>query len=148
MHSGAFEEDQYDFLISIINKTKSELTSLYSDIPCDDDFGDFNDDYDEFDRTQHIFNFVDVPSFVLIFSGSLIEPLYFVKVTEKGAATENHSDPYGYFLFAGEKILKWFFYLKLARSRNASKKKYQILPTEIVFFPDEVFDTYQGRSYK
>ena len=71
-----------------------------------------------------------------------------VKVTEKVAASENHSDPYGYFLSAGEQFLKWFFHLKLARSRNAGKKKYQPLPTEIVFFPDEVFDTYQGRSYK
>ena len=33
----------------------------YSDIPRDDDFEDFNDDDDdEVDRTEHMFNFVDV----------------------------------------------------------------------------------------
>ena len=32
------------------------------------------------------------------------------------------------------------FYLKMARSKNVGKKKYQILPT--VFSPDEVFDPY------
>ena len=33
------------------------------------------------------------------------------------------------------------FYLKMARSKNVGKKKYKFLPTEIVFSPDEVFDT-------
>ena len=54
-------------------------------------------------------------------------------------ASENHSDPYGHFISAGEKFFKGF-YLKLVHSRNASKKKYQLLPTEIIFSPDEVFD--------
>ena len=39
---------------------------------------------------------------------------------------------------ASENFVKGF-YLKLVRSRNASKK-YQLLPTEIVFSPDVVFD--------
>ena len=30
----------------------------------------------------------------------------------------------------------------MARSKNVGKKKYQILPIEIVFSPDEVFNTY------
>ena len=34
----------------------------HSDIPCDDDFGDFNDDDNEVDRTEQIFDFDDVPS--------------------------------------------------------------------------------------
>ena len=77
-----------------------ENTPLYSDIPCDDDFGDFNDDddEDEVDRTEKIFNFAVVPSFVSLFSCSP----NLVKVTEKGAASENYSDPYGHFISAGE----------------------------------------------
>ena len=110
---------------------------LYSDIPCDDDIGDFNDDDDDkVDRIEKKFNFVDVPSFVSVLSGSPNKPLYFVNVAEKGAASENYSDPYGHFISAGEKILKGF-YLKLVRSRKASKK-YQLLPTKIVFSPDLV----------
>ena len=117
-------------------------TPLYSDIPYNDDFGDFDDNKDEeVDRIEQTFNFVDVPSFVSLFSGSPNEPLYFVKVTEKGTASENHSDLYGHFISTGENFLKGF-YLKLVRSRNASKKKYQLLPNEVVFSPDEVFDTY------
>ena len=88
-----------------------------------------------------MFNFVDVPSFVSLFSGSPNEHLHFVKITERGAASENHSDPYGHFISAGKNFLKEL-YLKFARSRNASKKKHQLLPTKKVFSPDEDFDTY------
>ena len=35
------------------------------------------------------------------------------------------------------------FYLKLSTSKHISKKKFQLLPTPIVFAPDEVFDTYE-----
>ena len=50
-----------------------------------------------------------------------------------------------HFISAGEMFFK-DFYLKMARSKNVAKKKYQILPTEIVFSPDEVFDTYMEFS--
>ena len=122
----------------------SEENLPLSDIPCDDDFGDFNDDYedeDQIDKTDQIFNFVDVPSFVSLFSGSPNEPLYFVKVIGKGIASENLSDAYGHVVSSGEKFFKGF-YMKLGRSKTASKKKYQLLPSEIFIAPDEVFDTY------
>ena len=90
-------------------KTKSYFISFYSDIPCDYDFWDFNDnDDDEVDRTEQIFNFVDVTSFVSLICGSPNEPLYFVKITEKEAPSDNHSDPYNHFISAGEKFLKGF----------------------------------------
>ena len=41
----------------------------------------------------------------------------------------------------GKRFLKGF-YLKLSRSKHNSKKKFQLLPTPVVFAPDEVFDTY------
>ena len=49
------------------------------------------------------------------------EPIYFVKVIVKRAASENHSVPYGHFISVGEKFSKWF-YLKLVQLRNTSKK--------------------------
>ena len=59
-----------------------DSATLYSDILRDDDFGVFNDDDDdEVDRTEQMFKFVVVGSFVSLFSGSLNESLYFVKVT-------------------------------------------------------------------
>ena len=86
-------------------------------------------------------DFIEVPSFVSLFSGSQNEPLYFVQVTEKGTAEKDLTDPYGHFIGTGEKFLKEY-YLKQCRSKQISKKKFQILSTPIVFAPDEVFDTY------
>ena len=83
-------------------------------------------------------DFVEVPSFVSLFSGSQNESLYFEQVTEKGT---DLTDPYGHFIGTGEKFLKEY-YLKQCRSKQISKKKFQILSTPIVFAPDEVFDTY------
>ena len=86
-------------------------TPLYSDIPYEDDFGDFVDNDDnEVDGTEQIFNFVDVLSFVSLFSSSPNEPLYFVKVTEKGTASENHSDLYGHFVSTSENLFKWILF--------------------------------------
>ena len=59
-----------------------DSATLYSDILRDDDFGVFNDDDDdEVDRTEQMFKFVVIGSFVSLFSGSLNGSLYFVKVT-------------------------------------------------------------------
>ena len=119
--------------------------SLLNDVSLTDDvesYDESDDDDDGIDkRTEQIFNFVDVPSFISLFSGSPNKPLYFVKIVEKGAASEDITDRYGHFISAGEMFFKGF-YLKLARSKNVGKKKYQILLTEILFSPDEVLDTY------
>ena len=104
-----------------------------------DYYGD--DEEDVVDKTEQILDFIEVPSFVSLFSGSQNEPLYFEQVTEKGTAEKDLTDPYGHFIGTGEKFLKEY-YLKQCRSKQISKKKFQILSTPIVFAPDEVFDTY------
>ena len=90
---------------------------------------------------QSRFHFLDVLSFVLLFSGNENKPLYFVKVTEKGTAQKDLTDPYGHFNGNGERFLKGF-YLKLLRSKHISRKKFQLLLTPIAFAQDELFDTY------
>ena len=59
----------------------------------------------------------------------------------KGTAQKNFTDSHGLFIFNSERFLKGF-YLKLSRSKHINNKKFQLLPTPIVFAPDEVFDTY------
>ena len=49
---------------------------------------------------------MEAPFFVSLFSGSQNEPLYFVQVTEKSAAENDLTDPYGHFIGTGEKFLK------------------------------------------
>ena len=110
-------------------------------MPCNDYFGD-DEEVDAIDKTEQIFDFLDVPSFVSLFSGNQNEPLYFVKVTEKGTAQKDFTDPCGHFIDNSEWFLKGF-YLKLSRLKHISKKKFQLLLTPIAFAPDEVFDTYE-----
>ena len=62
-------------------------------------------------------------------------------VTEKRKAHEDLTDSYGHFVTSMEKYLKRF-YLKMSRYKQFIKKKFQVLPTPIVFAPDEVCDTY------
>ena len=40
----------------------------------------------------------------------LNEPLYFMKVTEKGTAQKDLIDPYGHFIGNGERYLKGFYW--------------------------------------
>ena len=113
---------------------------LYDDAVCNDEYGDDEGEHDAL-KSEQVFDFLHVPSFITLFSGNQNEPLYFVNVTEKGTAHEDLSDSYGHYITSGEKYLKGF-YLKMSRSKKIDKKKFQILPTPIVFAPDEVFDTY------
>ena len=108
-------------------------------MPCSDYFGG-DEEVDAIEKTKRLFDFLDVPSFASPFSGNQNEPLYFVKVTEKGSAQKDLTDPYGHFIGNGKRFFKGF-YFKLSRSKHISKKKFQLLPTRIVFAPDEVSDT-------
>ena len=79
--------------------------SLPNDVSLTDDvkfYDESDDDNDGIDRTEQKFNFVDVPSFISLFSGSPNEHLYFVKIVEKGTASEDITDRYGHFISAGE----------------------------------------------
>ena len=84
--------------------------------------------------------FVEAPTFITLFTGSQVEPLYFVQVTENGIAESKLSNPYGHVILPGEIYFKGH-YLKLVRSRNISIKQLAILPTVIYVSPDEIYDT-------
>ena len=103
---------------------------------------DFTEDLEKFgdgkcgkvlDQNQQIFDFVDVSLFVSLFKGNPAEPLYLVKVAEKGTdMTKDMNDPYGYFIQTGELFFKRSN-LKLTRSSSLKKKIFQILLTCVLF---------------
>ena len=73
-------------------------------------------------------------------SGNQNEPLYFVKVTEKGTAQKillTHT-------VTSLVMVKGFWkdFIWNCQDRSTLAKKIQLLPTPIIFAPDEVFDTY------
>ena len=85
------------------------------------------------DQNQQIFDFVDVSLFVSLFKGNPAEPLYLVKVAEKGTdMTKNTNDPYGHFIQTSELFFKRSN-LKLTRSLSLKKKIIQILLTCVLF---------------
>ena len=47
---------------------------VYVELPCNDYFGD-DEELDAIDQTEQIFDFLDVPSFVSLFSENQNEPL-------------------------------------------------------------------------
>ena len=75
----------------------------------------------------------------MLFGGNHKEPLYFVKVTEKGTAQKGLTNP-----MATSLVMKVFerILFETVKIKAHSKKRFQVLLTPIVFAPDEVFDTY------
>ena len=71
-------------------------------MPCKDYFGD--DETASIDKTEHIFGFLNVPSFASPFSGNQNEALYSVKVAEKDTAQKDLTDPFGHLIGNGERF--------------------------------------------
>ena len=69
-----------------------------------------------------------------------MNPFILSRLQKKGTAQKDLTDPYGHFIGNGKRFFKGF-YFKLSRSKHIGKKKFQLLPTPIVFAPDEVSDT-------
>ena len=65
-----------------------------ADVDFPEDLEGFEDDEcdEDIDQNQQIFDVVDVPSFVFLFTGNPAEPLYFFKVTKKGIPIKDMKD--------------------------------------------------------
>jgi hypothetical protein len=132
---------QFRFSDCFHDQNTSEVASPMDEFTSNDDNEDDVDDQ-YIDRSQQMFNFVDVPSCISLIGGNAVEPLYFVKLIEKVVAEEIISDPYNHFICKGERYFKGQ-YLKLTRSRNLNYYKlFQVLPTYVVISPDEIYNTY------
>ena len=114
-------------------------TSTVNELESED--GQSNGGDEIIDRNQQVFDFVEVPSYVSLITGNIVEPLYFVKITEKGIAEKDMYDPYDHFIGKGE----WYFkaeYLKQTSSRKLNFKQFEVLHTDIIISPDAIFDTH------
>ena len=63
-------------------------------------------DSDEIVNKSYILEFVDVPSFIAVLSNNLNEPVYFIKVEEKGIAECELRDRFGHVVLVGEPYFK------------------------------------------
>ena len=90
---------------------------------------------------QHIFEFVDAPLYVTLFSRRSIKSLYFVVVMEKGVADKLLKDCYDHVIDIAEMFFRGN-YLKLIRSRNPNIRQFQVIQRDVLLPPDEINDTY------
>ena len=100
-----------------------------------------NLDLDEADEGRKAFEFVTVPSFVALVSGDSNEPVYILKVEEKGEATNEKSDEYGHKVVPGDLYLRGN-YLKMVRSRSSKLCKFSVIPGDVLVLAGEVFDVF------
>ena len=78
----------------------------------------------EVDQSEQTFYLVTAPSFISLFPGNSVKPLYFVRLISKDVAEMDISDPCGHFVVKGERYFQGY-YLKLCRSKEIKvKKKY------------------------
>ena len=90
---------------------------------------------------HHIFDFLEISSYVTLISGRSIELLFFVLVKQKWIAKELLRDCFdpviniGYIFFRGN-------YLKLVRSRNSNMKQYQVIALDVLLIHDRINDIY------
>ena len=77
----------------------------------------------------------------LLFFLSKVCPLVEQHCMSKGTAIKDMKDPCSHLIHIAELFFKGN-YLKLMRSRSLNNKKSQILPTCVLFPPDNVYDTY------
>ena len=80
-------------------------------------------------------------SFVAVVTFSLAEPIYIIKVPEKGKGTERMSDNYGHNIMEGELYFRGN-YLQLVRSKKISNKQFKIIEKDVIISPEEVFETF------
>ena len=98
-------------------------------------------DSDKTINKSYILEFVDVPSFVAVLSNNLNEPVYSIKVEEKGIAECELRDRFGHVILVGEPYFK-VNYLKKIRSRKISKFQFKLLPNPVYLEPDEVYQPF------
>ena len=100
-----------------------------------------NLDVDEEDESHKVFEFVAVPSFVALISEDSNEPVYILKVEEKGRAEKDEQDDFEHCIPAGDLYIRGK-YLKKQRSRSTRVHKFSIFSADALCTPDEIFDVF------
>ena len=100
--------------------TKNLNNSILEEISSVNNDSEWFCDSDETVNKSHILEFVDVPSFVAVLSNNLNEPVYFIKVEEKGIAECELRDRFGHVVLVDEPYFKGIIYrtFVLETSRN------------------------------
>ena len=105
--------------------------------PSTDNEEHLDDEKFEGNCDEEIFDFIEIPSFVTLFTGVNAEAFYLLKITEKGISAGILMDTWGHLILPGLPYFKGN-YLKSICSLNISIYCLCLLSET----PDEVYDTY------
>ena len=78
-------------------------------------------------------------SYAVLVTGNTTEPLYIVKIIEKGKANENIYARYDHIIFPGEYYLKGQYLVK-AHSKSINKRQFKILENPVLMTAYEIFE--------
>ena len=98
-------------------------------------------DEDDGASQSMLYELIDTPSTVAVLSCYTSEPVYLIKVVEKGIAKSKIEDRFGHTILEGEHYLK-AFYLRTARRKMLSKLQFTVMKEPVYIMTDEVFETY------
>ena len=102
---------------------------MYSEDECalDEDFVDVN-----------VFDFITLTSYIALITGTMLQPVYILKILEKGKASTKMYDKYGHVILPDELYLKGNYLVK-TRSKNLNKGKFSIVDDTVLVTPDGIF---------
>ena len=103
-----------------IHHNNSGETSQDNDIDFDIDCSiEVDEDVETVAKKDHLYDFIDVPSFVTVFSShSAHELFYLFKITKKLVAENNKEDIYGHKIFKGERYFEGYYLEKVNEKRQ------------------------------
>ena len=93
-----FDETVADFKYNFINQYKNESSNSEDECILDEDFEDGNN--------QNVFDFITLPSYIALITGNMSQPVYILKIFEKGKASTKMHDKYGHVILPDELYLK------------------------------------------
>ena len=97
----------------------------------DEDFDDGNN--------QNVFDFITLTSYIALITGNMLQPVYILKIFEKGKAITKMHDKSGHMILPDELYLKGNYLIK-TRCKNINKIKFRIVDNTVLVTPDEIFD--------
>ena len=98
-------------------------------------------DEDDGASQSMLYELIDTPSTVAVLSCYTSEPVFLIRVVEKGIATSKIEDRFGHTILEGEYYLKGF-YLRTTRSKMLFKLQFTVVKEPVYIMTDEVFETF------
>ena len=100
-------------------------------------------EFDEDDGASQsmLYEFIDTPLTVAVLSCHASEPVYLIRVVEKGISKSKIEDRFGHTILEGKYYLNGF-YLRTTRSKTLSKLQFTVMKEPVYVMTDEVFETF------